>query len=298
MQKNLFVEIGFGQQTFILRRIKNYSKLTWGKIAKILKVNKSMVFQYLRETSRIPFNRLISLCTKINFDLKHLEYLQLIELNKNNEKEILKPKLDEELAEFLGAMAGDGNIYGKNSGITITCNAIVDYNYVTEIIKNKFQNLFGLKPSISSFGNRIQCRVYSKNMAIFLNKKLEFPIGRRKNRTYIPSKIINNKKFKIAYLRGLFDTDGSPHRKRENSGVVEYISCSPAFLTQIKEALRSLDFTACLSGKSVYIYDQKQVDTFFKLIKPSNIKHALKYRIFKETGKVPFHKEIISAFVG
>src|SRR3989344_1147134 len=160
MQKNLFVEIGFGQQTFILRRIKNYSKLTWGKIAKILKVNKSMVFQYLRETSRIPFNRLISLCTKINFDLKHLEYLQLIELNKN-----------------------------------------------------KFQNLFGLKPSISSFGNRIQCRVYSKNMAIFLNKKLEFPIGRRKNRTYIPSKIINNKKFKIAYLRGLFDTDGSPHRK-------------------------------------------------------------------------------------
>lgn len=52
-----------------------------------------------------------------------------------------------------------------------------------------------------------------------------------------------------------------------------------------------------MSGKSVYIYNQKQVDTFFKLIKPSNIKHTLKYKIFKETGKVPTHKEFVEATV-
>ena len=101
----------------------------------------------------------------------------------------------------------------------------------------------------------------------------------------------------MAFLRGLFDTDGSFHRKRATSAVVEYISCSPKFLLQVKESLKRLGLKATLSGKSVYIYDQSDVDSFFKLIKPNNHKHNLKYAIFKKTGKVPTHKEIIKALV-
>ena len=78
---------------------------------------------------------------------------------------------------------------------------------------------------------------------------------------------------------------------------MEYISCSPNFLLQIKEALLSLGFKATLSGKSVYIYDQSQIETFFNTIKLNNPKHNKKYKIFKETGKVPLHKEFINAAV-
>lgn len=72
---------------------------------------------------------------------------------------------------------------------------------------------------------------------------------------------------------------------------MEYISRSPEFLNQIKEALVHLGLKASLYGKSVYIYDQGQVDTFFKVDKPNNPKHRPKYEIFKKTGKVPLHKE-------
>ena len=297
MGKELFLEIGNGTQSLILRRIKENSGMTWCKIAKIMKVDRSMVFQYLGETSRLPFYRLTKLCKETGYDRRKFGGIRRVYLVCNGKKEILKPKLDEELSEFLGAMAGDGNIYWKNYAITITCSAVVDYNYAAEIIRNKFQKLFGLMPKIRIFGNAVQCRAYSKSLATFLNRKFEFPVGNRKNRMFIPGKIAGNKKFLIAYLRGLFDTDGSFHRKRERSGVVEYISCSKGFLQQIREALESLGFSICLSGKSAYIYGQKQVEMFFKVIKPNNSKHCIKFRVFKETGKVPANAEFIKATV-
>ncbi|MAG18325.1 MAG: hypothetical protein CL944_02530 [Candidatus Diapherotrites archaeon] len=297
MEKTLFVDIGSGKQASILREIKNKSGLNWNEIAKILKVKRRMIFHYLRETSKIRFHKLIFLGIETDFDLKKLYTLNIVKSNYFQKKEISQPELNEGLAEFLGAMAGDGNIYGKNNRVSITCSAIVDYDYVVNVIGKKFEKLFGLEPTFVTKNGAIRCLIYSKELVLFLSEKCKFVIGNRKNKTFIPKVILKNEKLLCAYLRGLFDTDGSFHRKRENSGVVEYISCSPNFLNQIKEALISLGFKASLSGKSVYIYDQKQLDTFFKLIKPSNIKHTIKYQIFKETRKVPTHKEYVKAAI-
>lgn len=297
MERTLFVDIGSGEQTAILREIKKHSDITWDKIAEVLCVNRSMVFRYLRESSRIKFSNLIKLCDYMDFSTDRLDSLVLVKLKHYDSVEIIMPKLDENLAEFLGAMAGDGNIYGKNYAVTITCGAIVDYNYITEVVRKMFEDLFNVHPKIVSSNGKIQCKVYSKELTNFLSEEMSFPIGNRKNRTFIPKIILNETKLLCAYLRGMFDTDGSFHRKRPNSGVVEYISCSPNFLNEIKEALISLGFKASLSGKSVYIYDQGQLDTFFKVIKPSNIKHTIKYQVFKETGKVPTHKEFVNASV-
>ncbi|MEK6957394.1 MAG: LAGLIDADG family homing endonuclease [archaeon] len=297
MAKELFVQTGLWHQAAVLRKIKEHSGLGWQKIADIIGVTKRMIFHYLKENCRISLSNLKTLCKETGFDLKEIEKLQLIELDQFGEKEIRKPKLGKELAEFLGAMSGDGNIYEKNYRVSITCGAIVDNAYVKNSIGKKFEKLFGLEPTFIVKNGAIRCQVYSKRLVSYLSEEFGFPKGNRKNRMFIQRKILNDRNLLAAYLRGLFDTDGSFHRRRKNSAVVEFISCSPNFLYEVKCALVSLGFKASLSGKSVYIYDQAHVDTFFKLIKPSNIKHSIKYRIFKETGIVPTHADFLKAAV-
>ncbi|MDO8624459.1 MAG: LAGLIDADG family homing endonuclease [Candidatus Diapherotrites archaeon] len=297
MGQDFFLQKGTDQQRNALHRIKQASNLTWKEITQLLDVHKSMLFKYLREYHSMPLKRLEKLCEATEFDLKSLGKLELIALNNTETKTMTKPKLDEKLAEFLGALSGDGNIYAEKHDVSITCGAIADRDYVSLVVKEMFKELFGLEPRL--YGNRsmIKCHVYSKELQDFLSNEFGFPVGKRKNKTHIPTQIAENDQLLIAYLRGLFDTDGSFYGRRKNKGVVEFISASPGFLLQIRQALEKLGFAPGLSGKHVYLYDQRQVDAFFKTIKPNNSKHSLKYAIFKETGIVPRHSEIIHAVV-
>ena len=296
MTSQAYLEIGTGQQTQVLKRIKEHSGLSWNNLAKILKIKKRMLFFYLKEESRLPKYRLLELVKQTNFDLEEIGKMSTIEMANFEQKKITKPALSDKFAEFLGALSGDGNIDPKNHRVCITCDSITDFEYVTIVVRNLFFDLFGAKTTINIRNGGVRCQIYSKELADYL-ETCGFTKGDRKNRTFIPKKIKQNKAFLRAFIRGVFDTDGSFHRKRENSAVVEFISCSPKFLDQIKDSLLRLDFKATLSGKSVYIYDQKHVDTFFKLVKPNNHKHCLKYEIFKKTGKVPLDKELRFASV-
>ncbi|MEI7960874.1 MAG: LAGLIDADG family homing endonuclease [archaeon] len=296
MPNQLYLEIGSGQQAQVLKHIKESSGISWKEIAKILGVKNRMIFFYLKEKSRLPQHRLIELAKQKNFDLKSLEKLKTVKMANFEQKDIRKPELNKELAEFLGALDGDGNIDPKNHRVCITCDATTDFDYVTRVVRNMFADLFLAKTTISIRNGGIRCQIYSKELADYLESQ-GIAKGDRKNRIFIPKSVSQNGAFLCAFIRGVFDTDGSFHRKRENSAVVEFISCSPKFLQQIKDSLTKLGFKASLSGKSVYIYDQKHVDTFFKVVKPNNYKHCLKYEIFKKTGKVPLDKEFRFASV-
>ena len=47
------------------------------------------------------------------------------------------------------------------------------------------------------------------------------------------------------------------------------------------------------ADKDLYLYNKNQIDHFFKIIKPKNEKHVLKYEIFKKTGKILKTEELI-----
>ena len=292
-KRALFLDLKKGEQRKVLLELKNKLNVTWNEMANLLEVNRSMVFFYLRESSKLPIERIWLLNKKKGLDMTPFKYLNTKELPAVGLKPINEPDLDENLSEFLGILAGDGCVCETGHETSVTCGLAVDHEYVTGRVQELFIQLFKVQPTIAMEGTKIRCRLYSKKLKQFLSEKCDFPIGNRKNRTSIPKKISEKPKLLRCYLRGLFDTDGSFHRRRKNAGVVEYISCSPKFLEQIQDSLKSLGFSASLSGKSVYIYNQKQVDVFFKTIKPKNLKHITKYRIFKETGQVPIHREII-----
>lgn len=54
-----------------------------------------------------------------------------------------------------------------------------------------------------------------------------------------------------------------------------------------------LKFKTSLGYKSVKIYSENDIHKFFKLIKPSNTKHNLKYKIFKKREFILLNKDLI-----
>ncbi|RLG69485.1 MAG: hypothetical protein DRO07_02275 [Candidatus Iainarchaeum archaeon] len=111
------------------------------------------------------------------------------------------------------------------------------------VVKPKFVELFGVTPKIrKGSSNQIHCRIYSKDIFLFLSEDIGFPIGRKKNKLRVPSFIFKNKELSKAYIRGLFDTDGSIFRHHRFSAKIEITSHSQKFRKDIIRLLIRLGF--------------------------------------------------------
>ena len=288
-----FIIFEKGKQREYLLKIKEKSQLSWPKLAKLIGKSRSTILTYLREDCKVPMKVIDKLNSK--YDIK-VEYEKVISL-KNTKKEIKFPKLSNKFAELIGAIAGDGHLHLYPAELSITCHKDLDREHVYHLSKI-FENLFNQKPKILFQRNIIKLRFYSKELVNKLNQEYELPIGRKMNRLRIPSKILIKQSYLISFIRGLFDTDGTINRHHKNSGaIVEISSRDPIFLKDINKALISLNLSTSVNYKGVKIYAKSEIDRFFKLIKPSNPKHNLKYTTFKRTKLVPSTREIHKALI-
>ena len=122
--------------------------------------------------------------------------------------EYLPLKKNEDLAELIGVVLGDGHIrqYPRTEELSIFSNSnnlgfVKRYSDLVEKIFNK-------KPtcSIHSGKNCIRIRIYEKN----ISSRLGVPFSPRgKLKIVIPGWIISNKKYIVKYLRGLYEAEGS-----------------------------------------------------------------------------------------
>lgn len=112
-----------------------------------------------------------------------------------------------DLAEFIGVMLGDGNIFKfpRTEALTIASNAknigfIQRYSLLLE-------KIFSKKPTINKpHRGCVKIRFYQKD----ISKRLNIPTGSRKDcNTKIPFWILENKGYLIRYLRGLYEAEGS-----------------------------------------------------------------------------------------
>lgn len=126
------------QQRIFLQIVKKNSGLTWDKIANSLGLHRSMIFFYLKEASKMSKESYERLCQlgKIKE-----ETIDLVIIN-NKKNTIVKPQPDENLAEFIGALAGDGHISAVNGEISISGHQNLDKEYLSQYWFNKFQRLF------------------------------------------------------------------------------------------------------------------------------------------------------------
>ena len=278
------------EQIQFMNELKEKSNKTWRELSLDNKISKSSLMKYL--SGKV-------LMSKNFFDKNSEEYnikdynVDIITIN-NREKNIKVPKICLELAEFLGALNGDGHVDALTYETCIGAHKILDKDYICNRIPKLFKFLFNLDMKISLEKSEIKCRSYSKRLMRHLNLEYNVPIGAKLNRLQIPEFVLTNKELSLAYLRGLFDTDGTFYGRRNNEPVIGYISLSPNYLEDVRLLLKKNNFNFGKSGKDLYLYNKNEIERFFNEILPQNQKHVTKYRIYKKTGKILKTPELLN----
>ncbi|MBR9707605.1 MAG: hypothetical protein GOV15_04175 [Candidatus Diapherotrites archaeon] len=206
----------------------------------------------------------------------------------------MEVEVNEDLAEFIGALMGDGFTarYKQKKGYIHTTqlsgHPTEDLDYYKKVISSLFLKLFNRKPRLYVHERALRAVINSKEAHEYLVKTLNFPSGKKGQKLKIPEKLLANKNLKQAVLRGLFDTDGFIYLDNRKIYKKPYprigiTTISKLLIAQLEEIFKELGFQYYLRSEKrkecyhIEVYGHKQVDRWFKEIKPSNSKHLNKY---------------------
>lgn len=201
--------------------------------------------------------------------------------------------IKEELAELIGIIIGDGNIYCnrkiKKYCVEIMGNPKKEVEYFKYISK-LFNSVLNKPGKIRIYERGIRIRVYNKNFVNYLTRELNMCYGVNKHsNTKIPSKILESKYLRYC-LRGIFDTNGTYFLSKKKGcknkyPCIEITTCSEKIKKQIKSKLkinfrvktRELRSESYTNGKvyRISLNGEKETEKWFNRIGSSN-KNKLK----------------------
>lgn len=219
-------------------------------------------------------------------------------------KAISLPKDMIKFAEFIGILAGDGNQSLWQTKISLNLRTEMDYaHYVIKLINE----LFGLSAGIHKreLISAIDIVISSNRLVRYLHNK-GVPIGNKiAQKLDIPEWINEQKAWKIAYLKGLFDTDGCAyvdiHRYKNKTYrhiCVAFTTYSKKLLNSVHKILQSLGYSPTLSiGRNILLRREKEVLRFFEEFKPSNENHIFTLKRFMEEYRSGCNEIVSKAIV-
>src|SRR3989344_2136306 len=216
-------------------------------------------------------------------------------LEPKNIKKITIPQKDEKLAELVGIILGDGNIYvrkGKNSNnyqFRIVGDSIKDKEYLVGYVKPLIEQLFSISPRVrkhKSFNALFVIVDYKKVVEFLLS--IGMHAGNKiDNQATIPTWIFENDLFLKACIRGLVDTDGSIYELKPHwPGLWQicFTNKNETLLHDFRKALLKLgigcsnifNYKEGKKASKVYITRKAELSKFYKEIGFSNTKHSKK----------------------
>ena len=207
--------------------------------------------------------------------------------------------VDEDLAEETGIHVGDGsmNIYANNRAYyTVACHHIDDKEYLDTVVLPLVKRIYekSPKPRLWSQGTW-GFRICSLELVLFKHNILELPLG-KKHGIVIPTRIHNNRKLMIAFIRGLFDTDGCMFietKRGKKYPCIMLSNISEQLVFQVTEFLRQEGFLVtywhhkprkCQRIHRISINGARMLEKWLKLIGFHNPKHLKKIMLFKENS--------------
>lgn len=209
----------------------------------------------------------------------------LIRKTISKRKEIDSPKKSSELAEFVGIMLGDGGI--SKTQVIITLNSDSDFAY-SIYVRDLLKRLFSVEPSIhKKKSSRALDIVISRKNLVDYCQSIGLKVGNKiKQGVDIPDWIKRNKKFQIACVRGLIDTDGSifAHRYKVEDKAYSYkklvfTSLSRNLLHSTYSILKNLGLNPRIArDQDVWLDSQESVKNYFNLVSSHNPKHLKRYQ--------------------
>lgn len=181
-------------------------------------------------------------------------------LEKTQHKVI--PRRTQDLAELIGIVLGDGNIFQfeRCQRLTISCNG--SYRRYIEHISHLMKTIFKKDPSVikRSKANCYDVCLYMQD----IDKALRIPGGNKINNSVkIPLWIFSRKDYLIKCLKGLFETDG--HYGKNSKFYVEYIQfCNEckSLRESVFKALISLGYSPQAGKNYVRLARKSQVHRF------------------------------------
>jgi intein/homing endonuclease len=206
------------------------------------------------------------------------------------------PPVNEDFVEFLGICFGDGclsvNLYKHDYFLQIVANSIDELKYL-KFVSFLIEKLFGLKIIIrKQITNTIILSKRSKQLIELLNE-YGMPIG-KKYKLHVPKCVLISNKLSLAFIRGLFDTDGSLTFKRTCYPAISITSRCKELLIEVRKILLKNSFKlgkvveeyAILNNKKfikyrIFIYGIYNLDRWFSIIGSNNPKNIKKYKIWK-----------------
>lgn len=192
------------------------------------------------------------------------------------------------LAEVFGIMIGDGGLTHNQARITLGARDDAGYSlYVMELLNT----VLGIKPSLKNFTPGTIDIYISGRGAVEFFYGHGLPIGNKVRQNHgIPEWILNDSNFSIAALRGIFDTDGcvflDKHKIKgrlyRNIGLA-YTTYSPGLRIDISEVLNGMGMSPTLTSENrVMLRKKKDIELFWNIIRPANLKHINRYSRFLE----------------
>ena len=233
--------------------------------------------------------------------------LSQIKLSRKDVKRGLKfpTEMNEQLAEDVGIMIGDGCIFSKkynnfnNQFISVDGNSITDCEYLLNYVTDLKYNLFNVKfvPFFKKNKNEVRIRIYSQGLVEFYTKIIGLPLGKKLN-IGIPSHIWENKRFISACLRGIVDTDGTFQLRIGNYPQIKICSSSKNLINYCQKAFGLIGIettikTDCIRIHSItkrpfvtnylYLSGREKFKKYMDIIGFSNPNNILKYDLWKNS---------------
>lgn len=175
-----------------------------------------------------------------------------------------------DLAELIGCVLGDGHIYKhercESLRITGDCQKpefVFRYAILVE-------NIFSKKPTIAKVkaSNAMTITIYQKA----ISSRLGFPAGSRGACTYrLPRWIKGNKKYRVRFLRGLYEAEGSIHHHRKTcTHKLIFTNANTHLLALVFELVQALGFHPHTSYRKVQISRKEEVQKLADLLQFRN----------------------------
>ena len=295
-----------GKQKKLIILAKKSENLTWKNLSAQLNLSESYIRHDLKKEKRFLSDKsYFKLCAlaKINLDKYIVEKLEdnwgRSKGGKNSSGNTIKlPEIsfNNDLAEFVGAVLGDGHVYsykkivGKKHfgvhGIRLAGDVNKEKSY-HKYLKKLVKKIFNLDAK-EVFHKNMNCRfldVYSKGVVEFFISIGIDPGNKIINQSTIPEWIYKKRSLMVACLRGLMDTDGCIHRMSKKDAHLlrlNFVNHNFSLLRDTRNLFVKIGYSPSkiIKNRTFYISKQNEVKTYLKEVGFKNMKHLERVKKF------------------
>lgn len=226
------------------------------------------VARHLRMSESGAYTQLLRLKIPIAKERK-LHYL-------NRRSDVSVPRYSPALAEFMGIMLGDGHI----SKFQVIVHLGTKEKSYARYVRGLFKSLFGVAGTIAV--RRTCYRDVYIGSILLVRWLREQGLASNKVAAQVgpPKWIFRKRSFMNAFIRGMFDTDGSVYALRYGIQIA-FTNRSKPLLSALHSALTLLGYKPSReSAWRVYLTRRGDIFRFFQEICPKNRKHTERFHTF------------------